>query len=186
MTKVQDIPLGLRRILDRDLLYKVDEIIRRGNLTLSADEVFGTDDQIVVTINADNTITLSISDDYLPGTILGSASITVTDNGDGTVTLMLTGLYSIDTETVTSDTTLTNDMHTVLVDASNGGFTIIHPTAVGVEGKDYEFKRVDNTKKKVVITGVNDEEFDGDTSFNFNKYRAVIGTRSDNENWILY
>lgn len=186
MTKVQDISMGLRGVLSRELLYKIDEIIRRSNLTLAADEIFDTDGQIDVTINDDGTVTLSISDDYLPGSILGSASITVTDNGDGTVTLTVTGLYSTDTETVTSDTTLTNDMHTVLVDARNGGFTITHPTAVGVESKDYEFKRVDKTKNRVVITGVNNEEFDGNTSFKFNKHRAVIGTRSDNENWILY
>ena len=76
--------------------------------SLLATDILGTDDEIVVTINANGTVTISISDSYLPEHLKGTTKqITVTDNGDGTVTLSTP--QNIDTDADVIFDTLTID-----------------------------------------------------------------------------
>lgn len=107
----------------------------------------------------------------------------VTDNGDGSVTIELdypkiatkTGNYSV----LEEDTT-------ILVNAAGGVVTLSLPTAVGIAGKVFNFKKIDSSANVVSISASGAELIDGAGSMNLTvQYEAVI-LRGDGANWWIF
>lgn len=85
--------------------------------------------------------------------------------------------------TVASNTTLTDDEVTILVDASGGSLTLTLPTAVHREGRVYTIKKIDNTAYDVTIEGNGSETIDGDLTKVIDYPRTALQLVSDNANW---
>ena len=77
---------------------------------------------------------------------------------------------------------LTSKHHTVLCDCSSTAITITIPTAVGVTGKIYAIKCIDDTNT-CTITATGSEEIDGSTDDITLISMESINVQSDGTNW---
>ena len=84
--------------------------------------------------------------------------------------------------TVTSNYTALADDDTILIDATGGNITLTLPTAIGIKGKQYRIKRIDNSANTATVDGNGAETIDGSTTFPL-FYLEIIEIGSDNANW---
>lgn len=78
-----------------------------------------------------------------------------------------------DIATITSDTTLDNTHHVVIVDATSGNVTITLPAVSGIEGRFYHIKRTDSSVYTVTIQPDGSETIDGETSQTISQYDNI-------------
>jgi len=89
--------------------------------------------------------------------------------------------FAVDTQTAAT-LTLTSSHDTVLCDASGNGIVITLPTAVGIEGKIYWIKCIDDTNT-VELAPDGAEEIEGSNSNVSLTLMDVVAVQSDNANW---
>lgn len=83
---------------------------------------------------------------------------------------------------VTGNYTVLADDDILLINATGGNIVVTMPTAVGIRGKVYTTKRIDDSANTVTIDGDGAETVDGNTDYNLFPLEFVeIG--SDNSNW---
>lgn len=80
--------------------------------------------------------------------------------------------------TFTADT----DVDVYFLDASGGDFTANLPTAAGIQGKTFYFKRTDSSSNSVLVDGFGTETIDGSLTYDLRGNDAVKIT-SDGSNW---
>jgi hypothetical protein len=83
---------------------------------------------------------------------------------------------------VTGNYTVLADDDILLIDATAGNITVTLPTAVGIKGKVYTTKRIDNSSNTVTIDGDGTETIDGSASYSL-FYLEFVELGSDNANW---
>lgn len=84
--------------------------------------------------------------------------------------------------TVTEDYTPSETDHTILVDATTATVTITLPSAVGITGKLYGIKKLDNVND-VTIDGDGSEEIDGAVDQTISTQYGYISVQSDGTGW---
>ncbi len=88
--------------------------------------------------------------------------------------------HSIAIRTEASDYTIAETDYTILLDGTSNTVTATLPTAVGIKGKIYNIKCIDDTNACDVATT---EEIDGDgANFGLLKDESIT-IQSDNEKW---
>ena len=85
--------------------------------------------------------------------------------------------------TKTEDFTVGANDSVIVVDASSGTVTITLPTAVGIGGRMYTVKCIDDTNT-VTVTGDGSETIDGETAQTLNQWDSMRIV-SDGENWLI-
>lgn len=86
--------------------------------------------------------------------------------------------------TKTANYTATAADHTIVVDATAGAVTITLPTAVGIKGRTYTIKKIDNANN-VVIDGNGSQTIDGSTTKTLTTQYQTVTVQSDNANWFV-
>lgn len=84
-------------------------------------------------------------------------------------------------KTTTYVVTATDDF--IPVDATSGAFTVTLPTAVGIEGRSYTFKKTDSTFSQVTIEGDGTETIDGAANTTVATQYETVEVVSDGANW---
>jgi hypothetical protein len=87
----------------------------------------------------------------------------------------------IATKITTYVVTATDDL--ILADATSGAFTITLPTAVGITGRTYKFKKTDSTFSQVTIDGDGTETIDGAANTTLATQNESVELVSDGANW---
>ena len=77
--------------------------------------------------------------------------------------------------------TVTTSDSVLLGDASAGGFTFTIPSAVGISGKEFTFKKIDTSSNILTITG--SQNIDFAANFYLTKMQDSIKTISDGAQW---
>lgn len=86
---------------------------------------------------------------------------------------------------VSADTTLTADHHTVLVDATSGNITITLPTATGIDGREYIIKKIDSSSNTVTITPQSSQTIDGQSNYVLSAQNKYIEVKAANGNYYI-
>ena len=162
---------------DNLLPYTVDEFRRiSGALALletdgvnfhSLSEVPGTD-VIALTVYADAGVFGPYEGLYRFDSVFGWTYV-----GDG--------LKSVQTVTDPTYTAVVTD-HIILIDASSNNVVVTLPTAVGISGKVYSCKRIDNSSNTVTIEGDGSETIDESADFPLFPLEYIEPV-SDSSNW---
>lgn len=84
--------------------------------------------------------------------------------------------------TVTGNYTILADDDILLINATGGDITVTLPTAVGIKGKVYTTKRIDNSANTVTVDGDGSETVDDNADYNL-FYLEFVEIGSDNSNW---
>lgn len=71
----------------------------------------------------------------------------------------------------------------ILADASSAGFTLTLPTAVGIKGKQFSIKKIDNSFNFVTVDGDGSETIDDDVTMDIVLQYDTMKIISDNANW---
>ena len=142
--------------------------------------IYGTGIQVVTPIPLAGAAGDMVNDNfYHLGNILAGEAIASGLNVSGSTTIL--GL-STSITTKTSNYTLTADDSTILLDGTSDGVTGVLPTAVGITGRVYNLKSINDTNQTDVEAD-GSEEIDGSTN------NAVLGVyesiklQSDGANW---
>jgi trimeric autotransporter adhesin len=99
--------------------------------------------------------------------------------------LHLGGSLSLPIINQSADYTLTENDHTVVVNASASEVTITLPPAAGLEGRVYIIKKIDSTSNNVVIDGNGAELIDGLTTQELNLPYESLKVQCDGTNWYI-
>lgn len=126
------------------------------------------------------------------GTVLSNfnyrvAGTTYTLTTSGTVTLtgqlIVAGVRTA-VRTLTAAATLTTTDYTIFANTTAGGFTLTLPTAVGVNGRTYEIKKISNDGNTLTIATTSGQTIDGAASFATTATtRPSFTFKSDGANW---
>jgi len=81
--------------------------------------------------------------------------------------------------------TITANDSIVAGDATTAAFTITLPTAVGIAGRKYTFKKVDSSANAVTIDGYASETIDGAITYALSAQYQYIQIVSDGNNWLI-
>jgi hypothetical protein len=87
--------------------------------------------------------------------------------------------------TITGDTTLDENHHTVIVDASGGDVDVTLPPAATYYWKIYEIKRIDSSANTVTVDGDGAETIDDSATQTLNQYDCMRLQSDGSEWWIL-
>ncbi len=90
---------------------------------------------------------------------------------------------TVTTKTVSYTATISDSV--LLGDASGGAFTFTLPTAVGIAGREYVFKKIDSSANAVTIDGDGTETIDGATTYDLTSQYQFIRIVSDGANWLI-
>ena len=85
-----------------------------------------------------------------------------------------TGAYTV----TISDSVITGD-------ATTAAFSITLPTAVGITGRQYTFKKIDTSANAVTIDGAGTETIDGVATYDLSTQRKYVTIVSDGANWLI-
>lgn len=118
---------------------------------------------------------------------VGDWTVTGTGTGPyGTFSdhLVFNGSTSHPLASVTTNTTLDEDDHTVLADPSTAPFTVTLPDASGAQttGRIYNIKQVGGSANAVTLTGTGGDTIDGETSITMYD-QMCLTVQSDGTNW---
>lgn len=92
------------------------------------------------------------------------------------------GSVSLNITTITSDTTLTDDHFTVLIDATSNDVTASLPAASGCTRRIYKIKRIDNSAYTADVDGDGTETIDGELTRELLQYECIT-VQSDGSTW---
>lgn len=96
-----------------------------------------------------------------------------------------TGSFAAEIDTITGATTLTDQHHTVLCDASGGAFTVTLPAATGITRRIYHIKKVDSSALAVTIDANASETIDGALTAVISTQWNSITIHTDGSNWYI-
>lgn len=85
--------------------------------------------------------------------------------------------------TKTANYTVTANDSTVYVDSTSAGFTVTLPTAVGIAGRIYAFKKTSTDANTVVIDPAGSETIDGSLTKDLTFKNQLLVIQSDGANW---
>ncbi|OIO40628.1 hypothetical protein AUJ10_02640, partial [Candidatus Pacearchaeota archaeon CG1_02_31_27] len=91
-----------------------------------------------------------------------------------TVLANKTGAYTV----TISDSVITGD-------ATTAAFSITLPTAVGITGRQYTFKKIDTSANAVTIDGAETETIDGAATYDLSAQWKYVTIVSDGTNWLI-
>lgn len=91
--------------------------------------------------------------------------------------------YNLPIATKTNDYTITTSDYTILLDGSSNTVTATLPTAVGIAGRIFNIKCIDDTFT-CTAQGNGSETIDDDASVTLIK-RETITVQSDGSNWVI-
>lgn len=72
------------------------------------------------------------------------------------------------------------------VDASGGNTIINLPTAVGIQGRVYNIKKIDSSSNTVAVQPFGAQTIDGQTSISMSAQYTAISIHSNNSNWWIF
>ncbi|MCX6210140.1 MAG: hypothetical protein NTZ59_11765, partial [Bacteroidetes bacterium] len=104
---------------------------------------------------------------------------------DATSTLQVVGSFGTNLSTKTNTYTATETDHTLLADATSGGFTITLPTAATCGGRIYVIKKIDATGNVVTIGTTSSQTIDGVTTKTLNVQNSCMQLQSNGSNWFI-
>lgn len=136
--------------------------------------------------SANDADTINIGD-TLYGTDIGTSDTKV---GIGTATpnskLQVAGPIATAVSVQTADYTVTASDSVVTGDATAAAFTITLPTAAGITGREYTFKKIDSSANAVTIAGYGGTEtIDGATTYALSVQWQYVSIVSDGTNWLI-
>lgn len=105
-------------------------------------------------------------------------------NADAHSTLHSGGSLAAGLATVTATTAPNAGHHTILADATSGAITVNLPTAVGIAGRHYIIKKIDNANN-VVVDGSSTQTIDGATTKTITTQYGFLQIVSDGANWLI-
>jgi hypothetical protein len=124
------------------------------------------------------------------GVAYGEEGLHVKDGGNvgiGTTNpnsaLQVAGPIATALVNTTADYTVTTSDSIVTADASGGGFTLTLPTASGITGRSYSFKKIDSSSNIVKVTGNGVETIDGG-EFEMDAQYEHLTVISNGMNWL--
>jgi len=85
--------------------------------------------------------------------------------------------------TKTANYTATSSDSTVLCNASGGAFTITLPTAVGIAGRMYTFKKTDSSANHILVDPYGAEKIDGESNGDLSTQYQFMTIVPDGANW---
>ena len=123
----------------------------------------------------------------------GGTALSVVDKkgnlGLGTATpnstLQTNGSFSTAVISVNNNVTLTDAHSLVLLNPGGTDKTVSLPTAVGITGRIYTIKKIDNGTKNVSVVGKNSETIDGAASVILSLQWKYVTIQSDGSNWMI-
>ena len=117
--------------------------------------------------------------------LVSGAGIAITQNVDD-ITITNTAGGSLNTQTVTANTTLTISDDVTLVDATSGNIVISLPPAATVSGKLYNVKKIDNTSNSITIDPDGSELIDNGATLSTNiQYENFTIVCDGTKWWVL-
>ena len=93
------------------------------------------------------------------------------------------GIASYAFNSVSGDHTLDVTDSLALVDASSTSVIITLPTAVGIQGRRYDIKKIDSSSNTVVVQPNGSETIDGCNPMTISKQYTNMTIVSDGSNW---
>lgn len=100
-----------------------------------------------------------------------------------TTGLNVTGYLAI--RTTTSTGAILNSDSTVLADASLTPISLTLPTAVGVAGRVYTIKKIDNSGNALSVITTSGQTIDGAASLTVTSQWVSVTVQSDGSNWLI-
>lgn len=101
-------------------------------------------------------------------------------------TFDLNGSFGTPVNTITTDYTATITDYSIRCDTSGGDITVTLPTAVGITGRWYAFKKVTTDSNRMIIDGNGTETIDGDLTYSTRLRYTAIMLQSNGTNWDIY
>lgn len=108
---------------------------------------------------------------------IGTSSPTSTLHNSGSIALTYTTKASTFTPSATE--------YGFLVDATSGSVTANLPTAVGITGRKYFFKKTDSSSNTVIVNPSTTETVDGKLTFSLSFQNETVEVISDGANWAV-
>jgi hypothetical protein len=99
--------------------------------------------------------------------------------------LHVDGSIALPIVTKTADYTVTASDYAILGDASSGAITITLPTAVGIAGRVYVVKKIDNSSNVVTVAASGSETIDGATTYTLSSQWKYVTIISNGSNWLV-
>jgi len=165
-----------------------------GNLTLL--EFAGPDNDISILLGSRLVNASNGNSAFVVGARNGSSVLTeqLTMLGNGNVgigttspnsTLHNAGSFAVAFAAKTANYTVTATDCVLTSDATAGTVTFTLPTAVGIAGRRYTFKRIDASANSTVIDGAGSETIDGATTKTLGAQWSAITVISNGVNWLV-
>ncbi|MFP5519911.1 MAG: hypothetical protein ACLGGX_08405 [Bdellovibrionia bacterium] len=109
--------------------------------------------------------------------------------GIGTIdprsTLQVNGSFATVFSSKTAAYTLNIGDSVIATDASGAAFAVTLPTAVGITGREYTIKKIDNSANAVTVTPSGTETIDGAASYSLGAQWKYVKMISDGANWLV-
>lgn len=99
--------------------------------------------------------------------------------------LQVTGSLSLPYVAKTANYTATLNDFTIAVTCSSANITITLPTSVGITGRIYVIKKMDNTSYSVIVDANGTQTIDGSETVSLTTQYQTIRLQSNGSNWIL-
>jgi hypothetical protein len=93
--------------------------------------------------------------------------------------------FILDVNKVTINTSVNSGHDLILADATSNNLIVSLPTASGISGRVYYFKKIDNTVNTVTIDGNGAETIDGVANYILSLQYEFVQIVSDGSNWFV-
>lgn len=101
-------------------------------------------------------------------------------------TVQVNGSFATKVNTISTNTTLDDTHHVVLVDASSGDVTLTLPLASSGDARQYMVKKTDSSSNDVIIARSGSDTIDGDTDATLSVQYEARTVISDGTNWYAF
>lgn len=120
--------------------------------------------------------------------VISGTTLSIGTPSDGTVTrakCATGGFGSLNVVSKTANYTVTSSDDLILCDSSGGAFTLTLPTAVGIGGRVYKFRKTDSTfaTANAITISAGASTIDGSSSTTLNTQYETLEIISDGSNW---
>lgn len=99
--------------------------------------------------------------------------------------LQVSGSLSLPFKSINDSYTATALDHTIAVDCTSGNITISLPSASGITGRIYVFKKTDSSTNKIVLDGSGAQTIDGSGTYDIVKQYQSLTVQSTGSNWLI-
>jgi|GEM_PF-5451711 len=109
-----------------------------------------------------------------------------TEDADRSVKIYSDLILSQDVGEKTSDYTVTATDAYLLIDATNGDVVVTLPSAVGISGREYSVKKIDDSANTITVDASSTETIDDSETLVITSQYEAITIVSDGEGWNIF